>query len=89
MNGCPDNRVILVNSDGGIVWQYGQNGSVAGSGADQLNVPVAAAMLPNFHILITDQSNERVIEVTLKKDIVWTHCVLAFSIRVRDPGYPS
>jgi hypothetical protein len=52
-------------------------------------VPVAATMLPNFHIPITDQSNERVIEVTLKKDIVWTYCFLAFLIRVRDPGYPS
>jgi hypothetical protein len=72
-NGCPDNRVILVNPEGEIVWQYGQNGGVAGSGPDQLNVPVAATMLPNFHILITDQSNERIIEVTLQKDIVWQY----------------
>ena len=72
-NGCPDNRVILVNSEGEIVWQYGQNGGVAGFGPDQLNVPVAATMLPNFHILITDQSNERIIEVTLEKNIVWQY----------------
>jgi hypothetical protein len=30
-------------------------------------------MLPNFHILITDQSNERIIEVTLQKDIAWQY----------------
>ena len=73
--GCPDNRVIVVNAVGHIVWQYGQDGGVAGSGPNQLNVPVAATFLPNGHILITDQSNERVIEVTLKKQIVWQYGV--------------
>src|SRR3974390_523169 len=34
LNGCPDNRVILVNREGDIVWQYGQFG-IAGSGPDQ------------------------------------------------------
>jgi hypothetical protein len=72
VNGCPDNRVILVNEKGRILWQYGQDG-VAGAGPDQLNVPVAATFLPNGHVLITDQSNERVIEVTRKKDIVWQY----------------
>jgi len=73
--GCPDNRVIVVNAKGHIVWQYGQDGGVAGSGPNELNVPVAATFLPNGHILITDQSNERVIEVTLKKQIVWQYGV--------------
>jgi len=71
--GCPDNRVILVSEDGQIVWQYGQDGGVAGSGFDQLNVPVAATVLPNGHFLITDQSNERVIEVDHQKNIVWQY----------------
>ena len=61
-SGCPDNRVILVDRDGNIVWQYGQFG-VGGSGFDQLNVPVQNTWLPNRHVLITDQANERVIEV--------------------------
>jgi outer membrane protein assembly factor BamB len=74
-NGCPDNRVIVVNAKGHIDWQYGQDGGVAGSGPNQLNVPVAATFLPNGHILITDQSNERVIEVTRKKQIVWQYGV--------------
>jgi outer membrane protein assembly factor BamB len=72
VNGCPDNRVVLVDPFGHIVWQYGVFG-VAGSGADQLNTPVQATWLPNGHILITDQANERIIEVTLSKKIVWQY----------------
>jgi outer membrane protein assembly factor BamB len=60
--GCVDNRVIVVNQSGNIVWQYGQAG-VSGSGPNQLNVPVFAIQIPNHNILIVDQSNERVIEV--------------------------
>jgi outer membrane protein assembly factor BamB len=71
--GCPDNRVILVNEDGKIVWQYGQDGGASGTGFDQLNTPVAATVLPNGHFLITDQANERVIEVNRKKEIVWQY----------------
>ncbi len=71
-NGCPDNRVILVDQDGKIVWQYGHAG-VTGSGHDQLNTPVAAVFLPNFDVLITDQGNQRVIEVGFDKQIVWQY----------------
>ena len=70
--GCLDNRVILVNPAGHIVWQYGQFG-IAGNGPDQLSTPVQNTWLPNAHILITDQSNERIIEVTLAKRIVWQY----------------
>ena len=58
--GCVDNRVIVVDQNGKIVWQYGQAG-VTGDGPNQLNVPVFAIQLPNHNILIVDQSNERVI----------------------------
>ena len=71
-NGCPDNRVFLVNRLGHIVWQYGSAG-VSGSGPNQLNTPVQATFLPNWHILITDQVNERVIEVNLHHQIVWQY----------------
>jgi hypothetical protein len=71
-NGCPDNRVILVDPSGSIVWQYGQFGP-GGSGPDQLNTPVQVTWLPNDHVLITDQANERIIEVTLDKQIVWQY----------------
>ena len=71
-SGCPDNRVLLVDRDGNIVWQYGQFG-VTGSGPNQLNVPVQNTWLPNSHVLITDQVNERIIEVNLDKKIVWQY----------------
>ena len=71
-SGCPDNRVLLVDRDGKIVWQYGQFG-VIGGGPNQLNVPVQNTWLPSGHILITDQANERIIEVTLNKKIVWQY----------------
>jgi hypothetical protein len=70
--GCPDNRVILVDRFGHIVWQYGKFG-VAGSGPDELNTPVQNTFLPNRDVLITDQANERVIEVTWDKRIVWQY----------------
>jgi hypothetical protein len=53
-NGCVDNRVIVVNQAGQIVWQYGQAG-VTGHGPNMLNVPVFAIQLPNHDFLITDQ----------------------------------
>ena len=71
-NGCPDNRVMLVDPSGNIFWEYGKAG-VTGSGPDQLNTPVQNTWLPNTHILITDQANARIIEVTLEKKIVWQY----------------
>ncbi len=68
--GAADNRVLLVNSTGGIVWQYGQFGQT-GSGPNQLNTPVQCTYLPNSDILITDQGNGRIIEVSRDKQIVW------------------
>jgi hypothetical protein len=70
--GCPDNRVILVNEAGEIVWQYGTGGP-GGSGPNQLNTPVQSTYLPNGDILITDQANERVIEVNRDHQIVWQY----------------
>ena len=72
LNGCPDNRVMLVGPGGGILWQYGQAG-VTGSGPDQLNTPVFAAALPGLRVLIADQGNQRVIEVDAFKQIIWQY----------------
>ena len=70
---CVDNRVIVVNHEGQIVWQYGQAG-VTGSGPNELNVPVFALQLPNRNILIVDQANNRVIEVDrFSKKVVWSY----------------
>jgi hypothetical protein len=71
-DGVADNRVVLVNRQGHIVWQYGQFGQT-GSGANLLSAPVQSTFLPNFHILITDQGNGRIIEVNLAKKIVWQY----------------
>jgi len=64
--GCADNRVLLVDQRGNIVWQYGQF-NVTGSGPNQLSTPVQNTYLPepngDDHVLITDQGNGRIIEV--------------------------
>jgi outer membrane protein assembly factor BamB len=70
--GSADNRVIIVNQAGTIVWQYGVAGQ-SGSGPGLLDVPVAAIQLPNGDILITDQGNNRIIEVSRNKQIVWQY----------------
>jgi hypothetical protein len=70
--GAVDNRVIVVDQAGNIVWQYGKAG-VTGSGPNELNVPVTVIQLPNFDFLITDQGNNRIIEVNLFKQIVWSY----------------
>jgi hypothetical protein len=70
---CADNRVIVVDQAGNIVWQYGQAG-VTGSGPNELNVPVFAIQLPNRNIMIVDQGNNRVIEVDrFSMQVVWSY----------------
>jgi len=69
---CVDNRVIVVNPAGKIVWQYGVAGKT-GSGPNLLNVPVFALETPNHRFLIVDQGNNRVIEVDKSKHIVWSY----------------
>jgi hypothetical protein len=71
-NGAVDNRVILVNEHGRIVWQYGQFGQT-GDGPNLLSTPVQSTWLPSAHVLITDQGNNRIIEVNLHKQIVWQY----------------
>lgn len=69
-DGAMDNRVILVGRNKKIQWQYGQFG-VAGDGPNQLNVPVQATWVKGHKVIITDQGNNRVIEVDKKKNIIW------------------
>src|SRR5713226_3374335 len=73
-SGCVDNRVLLVDRGGNIVWHYGQFG-VTGFGPDQLNTPVQNTYLPTSgNVLITDQGNERIIEVRCRDNaIVWQY----------------
>jgi hypothetical protein len=71
-DGAADNRILLVDASGKIVWQYGQFGQ-AGDGPNLLDTPVQCTWLPNAHVLITDQANNRIIEVNLAKKIVWQY----------------
>ncbi len=71
-NGAVDNRVILVDPAGRIVWQYGKFGQT-GSGFNLLSTPVQSTWLPSGDVLITDQGNNRIIEVNLAKKIVWQY----------------
>ena len=65
-------RVILVSlASHSIVWQYGTTGT-AGMGPNQLSNPNSAELLENGHILIADESNNRVIEITSGGSIVMT-----------------
>jgi hypothetical protein len=70
--GAVDNRVMLVNQAGKIVWQYGQF-QVTGSESNELNTPVQSTYLPSSHVLITDQGNNRIIEVNMHRQIVWQY----------------
>jgi hypothetical protein len=69
-SGSVDNRVLLVDPVGKVVWQYGQFGQT-GDGPNLLNTPVQCTFVPDFNVLITDQGNNRVIEVNYDKEIVW------------------
>jgi hypothetical protein len=69
---CVDNRVIVVDQVGTIIWQYGRAGMM-GNGSDLLNVPVFATQLPNHDFMIVDQGNNRVIEVNFQKQVVWCY----------------
>jgi len=71
-DGVVDNRVLLVDAYGEIAWQYGQFGQT-GSEPNLLNTPVQCTFLPNLDVLITDQGNNRIIEVNLRKKIVWSY----------------
>jgi hypothetical protein len=71
-NGSADNRVLLVDPAGKIVWQYGQFAQT-GDGPNLLNTPVQCTFVPDFNVLITDQGNNRIIEVNYDKEIVWQY----------------
>src|ERR1700730_9657246 len=45
-SGCPDNRVLLVDRDGNIFWQYGQF-CVRGTGPNQIHVSVTEHWMYN------------------------------------------
>jgi hypothetical protein len=79
--GVADNRVMIVDRNKKVRWQYGQFG-LTGSGPNLLNTPVQATYLPckcgrNLlkcgSVLITDQANNRIIRVSMQGDIIWQY----------------
>jgi len=75
-----DNRVIEIDPHTqAVLWQFGNGSdkpgrhSVVGTNdaeADQLNNTNSAELLQNGHVLIADENNNRVIEVTTAKQLV-------------------
>ncbi|MFX0132728.1 MAG: DUF1349 domain-containing protein [Candidatus Hodarchaeota archaeon] len=60
--------VFIINSTGGIVWNY------TPSGADRLDWAHDADVLPNGNMLIADTGNNRILEVNYNtKSIVWSY----------------
>ena len=65
----PHSRVIEVDRfTKDIVWSYGPT-----SGPGALNNPNSAELLSNGHVLIADENNNRVIEITRSGHIVWQY----------------
>jgi hypothetical protein len=67
-----NHRVIEVDWNGHLVWQYGLSG-MPGSGSNQLAQPTSAQLLKNGHILIADHGNNRVLEVDRNQTVVWEY----------------
>ncbi len=64
-----NNRVIEIDRNSKqVVWSYGPK-----SGTGALNNPNSAELLPNGHILIGDENNNRIIEITRDGAIVWQY----------------
>jgi hypothetical protein len=87
-SGCADNRVIIVDASGTIVWQYGADRGRSGLGPNELKTPVAAVLVPKGgedDILITDQGNNRVIEVSEQtKQIVWQYPAAGVAVEPKE-----
>lgn len=69
---CADNRVIIIDRNGNILFQYGQAG-ISGSGPNELNTPVFAVESRQGNILITDQGNNRIILVDRNKNVLFSY----------------
>ncbi len=62
------NRVLIINQDGEITWEYGKFGT---SFSNKLKMPKFANFIDSQNILITDTGNAKVLSVNHKKDTIW------------------
>jgi uncharacterized protein YlzI (FlbEa/FlbD family) len=71
-----NHRIIEIDENDEIVWQFGNPKNKLGSGygnsGELINSPLFAYKLENNNILITDTGNNRVIEITPNKELVWS-----------------
>jgi len=65
-----NHRIVKVNKNGQIVWQYGVSGQF-GNITGYLYSPSIASPTINGNILISDRLNYRILEVTKRGDIIW------------------
>lgn len=64
-------RVIELNTDTlEVIWEFGVKG-IAKEGQEGLNRPRFAQRLANQNILMVDQNNRRVLELSPDKEVVW------------------
>lgn len=79
----PDGRVMISDTDNHRVlevdpksnvmtWSFGKQGFPA-TGNEGFNRPRSAQALANGHVLISDQNNHRVIELSRQGEIVWAY----------------
>ncbi len=86
-----NHRVIEVDVTKGIVWQYGNAGNRLGSGqgsaVNQLDDPGSSVRLLDGNTLIADTGNQRVLEIDLLGQIIWTYkpSLVQGGLGVRDP----
>ncbi len=77
-------RVVLVErASSSIVFQFGRT-DTSGLTARTLTFPTDADPLPNGNILISDEGNNRLIEINRQGQIVWQFAQEVFSIRDAD-----
>jgi len=74
---CVDDRVIIVDyPTKAIVWTFGGHDGSSDAGVGQLSGPTCAVLVPTSggdHVLITDQNNNRIVEVDRgTSTTVWT-----------------
>jgi hypothetical protein len=66
-------RVIEVDPKGNVLtWSFGRQG-VPAAGKEGLNRPRSAQALANGNLLIADQNNQRVVEITRSGEPVWSY----------------
>lgn len=86
-----NHRVIEINPEKEIVWQYGNEENILyggeGSGPNQLIRPYDAERLPDGSTLIADSGNDRVLLVSKEKEVLWEYSPGDVQVEVMANGH--